>query len=324
MTSDRNSETEKLKRDARRWVTQLASGEATTADAEALKRWRQQNAAHEAAYSDAVRVWKSIGPGGRVFIERRGAPAWSGHRANVNRRMVLGGAGAVAASAAAYAVINPPLDLWPSYSELRADYRTATGEQRRVSVANVAVHMNTRTSLAISRASDSDRVELISGEAAFIMPPESPRRLIVLAGNGRTVANRARFDVRNTGQSICVTCLEGEVQVEHGSLRATVGIGQQLRYDATGLLGQVVAVNASEVTSWQDGVIVFRHTPLSAAVAEINRYRPGKVMVLTTALSQRTVSGRFRVERIDEVLVWIERVTGATSRSLPGGIILLS
>jgi transmembrane sensor len=48
------------------------------------------------------------------------------------------------------------------------------------------------------------------------------------------------------------------------------------------------------------------------------------VMVLNAALGQKTVSGRFRIERTDEILGWIERATGATSRALPGGIILFS
>ena len=324
MTNDWNSESDVLKRDARRWVTQLVSGEATTADAEALQRWRRQSAAHEAAYAEAIRFWKSLGPGGRTFIERRGPPIWPGQRATMSRRAMLGGAAALAAAAAAYAVVNPPLDLWPSLDELKADYRTATGEQRRLTVADVAVQMNSQTSIAIpSGVGDMDRVRLIAGEASFTIPPQSARPLIVLAGGGRTVASRARFDVRNIGSTVCITCLDGQVQVEQREQVATIGAGQQLNYDGTGL-GQALTVDTGEATSWQDGFIVFRYTPLSAAIAEINRYRLGKVILLTAALGRKTVSGRFRIERTDEILVWIERATGASSRSLPGGIVLLS
>ena len=51
MSDDPDGEADALKRDARRWVRQLVSGEATTADAEALKRWRQQSPAHESAFT---------------------------------------------------------------------------------------------------------------------------------------------------------------------------------------------------------------------------------------------------------------------------------
>ncbi len=187
MIDDQNSEADLLMRDARRWVNQLVSGEATTADAEALKRWRQQSARHEAAYAEAIRLWKELGPGGRAFIAKRGAPVWPGQRDRINRRMMLGGAGALAAATAVYAVVNPPLDLWPSFQELRADYRTATGEQRRLTVADTAVQMNTQTSIAIpSESRDMDRIRLISGEASFAMQPQSERALVVLAGGGQT------------------------------------------------------------------------------------------------------------------------------------------
>ena len=36
---------------------------------------------------------------------------------------------------------------------------------------------------------------------------------------------------------------------------------------------------------WREGVLVFRDMPLSEAVAEINRYRPGRIMVLDDALA---------------------------------------
>ncbi len=324
MIDDRNNEADLLRRDARRWVDKLVSGEATTADAEALKLWRQQSATHEAAYAEAIGLWKELGPGGRTFIARRGVPVWSGRHDHMTRRAMLGGAGALAAAAATYAVIKPPLDLWPSLEELRADYRTATGEQRHLTVADTAVQMNTQTSIAIpSESRDADRIRLISGEASFAMPAQSERPLIVLANGGRTIASLARFDVRNIGSTVCVTCLDGQVQVEQGARTATLGPRQQLSYNDAGL-EPMLTIDPAEATSWQDGFIVFRYTPLSAAVAEINRYRPGKVILLNATRGQKTVSGRFRIERIDEVLAWIERATGVSSQSLPGGIVLLS
>jgi transmembrane sensor len=196
------------------------------------------------------------------------------------------------------------------------------GEQRDVILADdVSVRMNTQTSITVPAA--TDQVTLIDGEASFTMPPRSARPLTVAAEAGRTIASRARFDVRNIGASVCVTCFEGEVRVEQGSQTAMVGASQQLRYDRT-RLGQAVAVNVAEASAWQDGVLIFRFTPLSDVVTEINRYRPGHIILLNTTLGAKTVNGRFKIQRIDEILVWIEQVLGVTPRSLPGGIVLLS
>jgi transmembrane sensor len=220
--------------------------------------------------------------------------------------------------------MKPPLDLWPSLDELRADYRTTTGEQRRLSVSDVAVQLNTQTSIAISSETGGIRsIRLISGQASFTMPAQSSKSLIVLAGNGKVTADEARFDIRNFSATTCVTCIEGTVEVTAGDRSEEVREARQVIYDGNGL-SAVAAVDPGEATSWQDGFIVFRGTSLSDAVAEINRYRPGRVMVLNAALGRKTVSGRFRTTRIDEILGWIERATGASSRALPGGIILLS
>jgi len=42
-----------LRRDAHAWVRRLTSGEATVADAQALKRWSDTSDAHAAAFAEA-------------------------------------------------------------------------------------------------------------------------------------------------------------------------------------------------------------------------------------------------------------------------------
>ncbi|MGL1493920.1 DUF4880 domain-containing protein, partial [Vibrio parahaemolyticus] len=54
-----------LKRDAVGWVRHLTSGQATAADAEALRRWCAQSAEHAAAFAAASRLWRDLAPAGR-------------------------------------------------------------------------------------------------------------------------------------------------------------------------------------------------------------------------------------------------------------------
>jgi transmembrane sensor len=315
-----------LKRAARRWVRQLVAGDATTADAEALARWRGLSAAHDAAFVAAAKDWKLLGSSGLAFLQRPGEQAAfeaANRPRSISRRALFGGAGAVAASVAAFALVKPPLNMWPSLEELGADYRTATGEQKKLTLADVSIQLNTQTSIKIaSGANDARSIRLIAGEASFAMQP-SARPLAVLAGEGRVVADQGRFDIRHIGGAICVTCLAGEAALDVGTQSTRLLAGRQLTYDAAGAQSSI-AIDAADVTSWQDGYIIFRATALSDAVTEINRYRPGQVVVLDRALGSKKISGRFHIARTDEILGWIERATGATSRRLPGGIVLLS
>ncbi|WP_398469782.1 FecR family protein [Tardiphaga sp.] len=313
---------EHLAREAHRWVALLVSGEASTADADALRVWRRTSPAHEQAFAHARRRWKDYGQAGATLRDTGQLPPWTPPRPMLNRRALLGGSAAAAACAAGYVVAKPPFGLWPSLSELAADYRTGTGEQRRITLAgDVSVRLNTQTSLTIADKA-ADELKLIAGEAAFAMPAGARRSLAVIAGDGRSTATTGRFEVRNVGASVCVTCVDGEVRVDHAGDAAVLTSGKQLRYDARGLQSASAAdLNVS--TAWQDGMLVFRLTPLADVVAEINRYRPGKVVLMSDELGSSPVNGRFRIQRIEEVLVWIEQAFNIKTRALPGGIVLL-
>src|SRR3546814_18780390 len=77
--------------------------------------------------------------------------------------------GAAATAMAAVAVVLPPLGLWPSWSEMGADYRTSTGEQRDVQVgAHIRVALNTQTSISVQGQDDQRQIQLIAGEAAIV------------------------------------------------------------------------------------------------------------------------------------------------------------
>jgi transmembrane sensor len=298
------------------------------ADAERLKGWRSQSPAHDAAFAEASRLWKEFGPAANNLRRRgeisQGLEHQRSSRIPMNRRAFLGG-GLAAAAAAAYAVVHPPLDLWPSYSELTADYRTTTGEQRQLALSNdVSVRLNTQTSVALMPSDGgADRLELVAGEASFASLSQARRSLVVLAGDGRMMSDHAHFDVRRVGPTVCVTCLDGDVRIELKSDSAVIKTGQQIRYDRKGLAG-VVSADVELVTAWQQGVLIFRQTPLSEVVEEINRYRTGRVILVDGGLARKAISGRFRIDHMDEILIRLHQALGIKSQSVPGGIVLLT
>lgn len=330
--SDDSAETKTVRAEAVDWVQLLDSGRVTTADIHALRAWRARSPGHDASFVEARLLWTRFGAAaGQMrqdgeLASLQGSSPRAPSPGRLTRRFALGGMGAAAASAAiVHAARTPPLGLWPSLAELDADYRTRTGEQRRLALVDeVTVHMNTQTSVALRPAwANADRVELVAGEAEFEAKPRVGRDLIVMASVGEVAAAQARFDVRCNGATVRVSCVAGNVEVRARSAIAKLGPSQQIQYDRDGL-GAVETASVELVTAWQDGVLIFRKTPLSDVVAEINRYRAGQVILLNRRLANLPVSGRFRIEHIAEIFLRLDQAFGIASRSLPGGIMLLS
>lgn len=312
-----------LHAEAHAWVRRLTSGEATAADAAALRQWCGRSPAHAAAFSEASQLWQAFGPAGRSL--RHDETILNSARSStagrvMSRRALIGGA--LAASVAGVMVVRPPLGLWPSVFELAADYRTGTGEQRQLAaIDGLSIQMNTRTSLSIGAGAGADTVELIAGEASF--RSERSGTLSVVAAGGRTTARNARFDVRVNGSTACVTCLTDDVRVEHLARSVTLTPRQQVAYDANGL-GAVIAVDPLIVSAWQQGLIICNMRPLADVIEELNRYRSGRIVLLNAELGRNPVNGRFRIDQPDEALAQIERAFGVHRRTLPGGVVLLS
>lgn len=300
-------------REAYAWVMRFAGGRAGEADIAALRAWASQSPEHAAAFDRVSRTWKGlavVGAASRADADRHAAAP------RLSRRAVLGGA--LAASAAAILVARPPLEIWPSWSELGADYRTGVGERREVELArNVSIDMNTRTSIATGADP-----ELIAGEAMVSAVADAGPPFALRAAGGRIVASSARFNVRSQEEAVCVTCLQGEVLIESRDRTLRLSAGRQVVYSRHGL-GSAVDIDTNVVSAWQQGVVIFQSTPVIDVIAEVNRYRPGRVILVNAALGRRLFNARLRIANIDRVVGQIEQAYGARATRLPGGIVLL-
>jgi transmembrane sensor len=103
---------------------------------------------------------------------------------------------------------------------------------------------------------------------------------------------------------------------------ATLQEEQQVSYDVRSL-GPIGGVDPKVVTAWRQGLLIFRDVPLAHVIAEVNRYRPGRIILLDSQIGRRNVVADFRLDRLDAVVEFVARVMNAPVRLLPGGIVLL-
>lgn len=115
----------------------------------------------------------------------------------------------------------------------------------------------------------------------------------------------------------------GALTLEHPQRRLVLSSAQQVSYDDRGV-GAVSQVNPMVVTAWRRGLLVFDDMPVAQVVDEINRYRPGQVILRNAQLGRHRVQAQIPIARLDDVIELFGKLYGAHITKLPGDIVLLS
>jgi len=311
--------------EAHGWLVHLTSGTATREDGEAFRRWCAASEANAHAFAEARALWEALGPAAALREHQRGTRgrAPRAHGVRLSRRAFLGGA--VAASVAALLMVRS--DVFTRGSAPDGDgLRTQVGEQKTLAMApGVALEMNTDTDIAVrKRGGVVTGMHLRRGEAVVRVDPSRKDPFVVEVADGRLFSSPgAAFAVRCADDAATVTCMNGQAVLTRDGVNTTVKPSQQLAFDATGV-GAITAVNLDTALAWRNRVLIYDNQPLGDVVADINRYRPGRIVITDRALAERRVHARFTLDQMGEVATLIQDAYGAHATNLPGGWVLLS
>ncbi|MEI8570426.1 FecR family protein [Methylomonas sp. LW13] len=185
----------------------------------------------------------------------------------------------------------------------RADYTTGKGEQRSVTLADGSrVMLNTATALAIHFDAGTRRVELLAGEAFFDVAKNPQRPFVVTAAGSEVRAVGTAFAVKRQSEQTEVELVEGIVEIQDGQQhQERLTAGQSASIGASSIALKSVG-HPDSMALWRDGYLQFDGLPLSDAIAQINQYRPGRVVLLNTALADKRISGLFRLDALDQAI----------------------
>ena len=325
MTGMDTTNTHETERQAQAWLVHLTSGTATREDGEAFRRWCLSSEQHAEAFARTRQMWHDLGPAiaRRQEAASRGGRPVPRHAIRMSRRAFLGTA--ITASVAALVVVRYGFDLGGQGSA-GTTLRTAVGEQKHVDVTQgVALEMNTATDIGLRSSGDTvTGFRLRSGEAVVRIDPVHTAPFVVELEDARVLSGPgASFAVRCVEGMSTVTCLEGQAVLARAATKTLVKPAQQLAFDAGGL-GTVVAVNPDTALAWRHRVLIYDNQPLADVVTDINRYRPGRIVITDRALGERRVHARFTLDQMADVASLIEDAYGAHATHLPGGWVLLS
>ena len=286
-------------REAATWYARLAAHTASASDRAGWARWHAADPAH-------ARAWHKV-----ESINQRmaGVPAEIGmptlSARGASRRTVLRSAVLVMATgSAAWLALRDT-----SWQGLTADYRTATGERRSITLADGShLMLNTASSVDV-RFDDTQRLlSLHRGEILIDThadPQTRARPFLVRSPHGTALALGTRFLVRTEPAWTQVTVLDKAVRVtqDAASPPVTLQAGQQLRFGPS--QPDRVETAGLAADAWRNGGLIAIDMPMGVLLTELARYRRG-VLSWDPALDEMRVSGAFPLDDTDQALAALE------------------
>ena len=316
------------------WVTRLAAepGNPTldesrlpATDQQELQRWLASDPANAEAYRGARRLWQLTGPGAAQRAREEDATLQALlRRAHPPRRRGRRVAQALAASlvlAGALALVWQP-EVW--LDNLQADYHSACGELRSITLADGSeVQLDGNSAIDVSLSAQGREVRVRRG-AAFFHVSHNGQPFVVHTGDGEVRVVGTRFEVRREASATQVTVEEGKVAVQPERDPAPVLLTAAQRVDyRQGHAGALQTVNPQQAFAWRQGHISIRRQPLADALAVVQRYYPGRIMLLNAELGVRPVSGEFASNDPHAMLDAFQGLLGYTQQRLPGGTLII-
>jgi transmembrane sensor len=223
----------------------------------------------------------------------------------------------------------------PKPATLASEYFTALGERRVIPLPDGSlITLNTQSRVRVHLCAHERYIELLQGEAIFLVAEDSARPFHVRARKTVIEVLGTRFSINMGDRGTQIAVTEGRVKVfdapqpnaltvdSEGMPRTdTVVFGAAKKDD--GLLlggGEEARINQDTFAAfeadtrllpidelerhlaWAEGNLVFAGEPLEEVVAEFNRYSWRKLKIADPAIAHYSIGGIFNTTDIDSLL----------------------
>ncbi|PPD48680.1 MAG: iron dicitrate transport regulator FecR [Methylobacter sp.] len=293
MNTPHNSHEDAIAEQAIAWFSRLRASSVSAKQRKQFAAWLAADPAHQKAYQQAEAFWVHpdfTGLLGEAELSPASAKAPPGRY--WQPPVLLAMAASLVLMATAF---RPTLECW------RADYCTGVGETRTVHLADGSqVTLNSGTALNVAYQDTLRQAELVHGEAHFSVQRNPAQPFVVGSHYATARVLGTRFLVRQGQRSDTVTVINGLVEVS-GKAQPPIQLrAHQQIVVGSGQPGTLRPAGADD--AWLKGHALFDNVPLPEVLAELNRYRHGKIVIASARLNSLKVSGRFDIANTDHAL----------------------
>ncbi|MCJ7995328.1 FecR family protein [Rhizobium cremeum] len=272
-----------ISRAAAEWFARLLD-EPNPAAHQQFRAWLLEDERHARAYAEFERLWSGAGLVGE-----------SGRASSLSRRTMLKGGGLViVAGGAGFA----GLTLLRSFG----DYSTGTGETKTVTLPDgTRIELSPQTAFSIDFSEKARRVRLMRGEIFVSVVADPSRPFAVETDDLRATALGTQYSVAIEPEGTSVFVTQHAVEVTAAGRREILNEGQSLSY-RKGRLSDPVETDIETRLAWRSGKLVFLSAPFGKVIADIERWRRGKIVLMDPELADRPVTLIVDVKRSDRIL----------------------
>lgn len=286
---------------------------------EMIRAWRARSPEHERIWARVARVH---GASGKVLTQRRKAERRE--KLGLTRRnLVIGGLVGLGAAGASYSIL-PDMLL-----RRRADHITAKGEIRSVTLADGSVAtLGPDSAIAVDFTTRLRRIQLLAGMSFFDVAAEPQRAFVVQVADLTAMALGTAFDVASDAGMLSISVDRGAVkaQAPHSAIAegAELAAGEWVTLDSATNAVERGSRAAGQIASWRDNMIVAEKEAVSALVARIGRWIPGRIVMADPFIGSQRVSGIFDLNNPKRALEAVVHPAGAHVRQMSSYLTVIS
>jgi transmembrane sensor len=307
-----------IEQQAMLWQARLSSDLCPEADRIEFQQWLQQSPAHQKAWQDINQFWSSLDT-----INLDDLVEQKTH----NRQFIKFKSRPVKTALALAASLLLALGLFlPKINYYLADYNVAAGQQKQITLSDgSSILLNTNSAFSVSFNQQQRLITLHQGEAFFQVAADKTRPFIVQTSAGQVRALGTAFDVKQQDQQTQVIVFEHAVSITttQGLRLEKLQTAEQLKFSADSLQ-TASKVNLQRAAPWHQQRMVFQDKALVDVVAELNRYRSGKIICLNDSIKNLPITGVFGIADTELALQAIEQSLPVRITRITDQLILLS
>lgn len=324
--SSKHADSETVEDQAIDWLICLRDEDVDETAIKEFAAWLAESPLHSQAYAAAENLFKDMSVAAKseteinigkssepsLLAKRSSSPViYSGLQPKFSRPKLFSMLAMAAICLLAVGLVAPKQSRW--FSDLFSDYRTQTGELRNIELSDGSrLLMNTNSAISVDFSAASRKIVLHHGQVKFTVAKDSNRPFDVITDQLNIRALGTVFDVyASEGVKTEIIVQEHAVAVSQltgASTAVEIREGQQLNYQVGQALPKPHDVILEQATAWQHRQLVINDRPLSELIAELERYRVGRIFLSDDVLKNLRVTGVFSMDNPEQTLQTVAEV----------------